>query len=570
MSGHYSGQSPSSLVNVRLHDRQFDSLLDGIFGGGATTTPGGTWSGSDPSTTTGSGSDTTTTTGSGNGGTITTTPGGSSGNGSGSGTTTAGTGSVSGSGSSSSGTLIPATQTSTSTGTRSASSTSTPAPVSTVVTQSRQGPSVTEVTSTIAGTQTNSVVIVQTTASASTPATGTSSGSGGRSSSSSSKGGVIGGIVGGVLGGLALLTLVAIIVLWSRRKSRTGRGWFLCFGRRPRADEEIDWNTFDPSGQYDSAAAAAGVGGAETAGGAFGRRRGKAGADATLPEGFDDDPELLGDSPSCAGHSGEMAQYAGAGAAIGTGAGAAAGYFDQTRSDDGSQSHKNNHTPWSAYPPHPSYYHSSRPAPAQSPSNAAQQPSYEHLDPPEIRKQRMREQAALAAAGLAMGVGGIAVGSSRRPSTSAPSETGHVQHPNSLTPGRGGGASPPPPSGNKYWDPHIGLPQDGPPSGPQGGTRRGSQSYHAPPPAYGDAPEGGVMAGSDASVGADDDDGGDAAIAQQYLAGGGGGNSGGLSGQRLTLSNPDAADEDEERDALTTHPVKDVKPSKGTWRHQGV
>lgn len=488
--------------------------------GSNTGSGNGNGSGSGTTTTAGSGSGSGSNSGSGNSGSGgTTTANGGSGNGNSGGATTSNNG-----GGATTTATVGATQ-------RPSTSTIVSTAAATVVTRSQQGTSFVEVTSTVAGTQTNSLVIVQTTPSSTASSNGSGSSNGG-SSSGSSDAGVIGGVVGGVVGGLALLALAGIIFLWSRRKSRTGHGWFLCFGRRPRVDDEIDWNTFDPAS--DSAAAI---------GAGSGRANGRKGAaGGTLPAGFDNDPELMGDSPSGAGHSSDMAQYAGAGAAFGAGAGAgagaAAGYYDHGRSDDGSHSH--NAAAWPGYPSANTYYNNASPPPQQQ-SSSAHQPSYDHLDPPDVREQRMREQAALAAAGSALGGAGAGAGAGRTPSMSAHSGTSHGgQHPNNLTPGRGGATSPPL-SGHGYYDGRSSFQQDASPG--FYGNRRMSGNFYAPPPAYIDAPHGHGAGPSSAAQRSPEADRGDDDDDEAYLTGTGASGA----GQRLTLSNPDDVDGEDER-----------------------
>jgi hypothetical protein len=215
--------------------------------------------------------------------------------------------------------------------------------------------------STLAGGST--VVVMSTIASTATGTTDSDN-----ASKSTSNGGLIGGVVGGVVGGLALLTaLILILVLWRRRKSRTGHGWFLCFGTRPMRgskDFDVDWPTFDPT------SGAAGVGG--TMGNQSGRRNNQ-GVGGTLPEvddgtnydqyHNDEDMREVGYSvgqhtngPSDEGHY-LNGGWAGAGAGVGVGAASAGA------------------------------------ATLHSSNGNDTAPTYDHLDPPEVRQARAREMA---------------------------------------------------------------------------------------------------------------------------------------------------------------------------------
>ncbi|KAJ1019109.1 hypothetical protein NDA18_006258 [Ustilago nuda] len=137
------------------------------------------------------------------------------------------------------------------------------------------------------------------------------------SSSSGSNGGLIGGLVGGVIGGLALIALIiTICVMASRRKSRTGHAYFLCFGERPSRNAAGDlrhsggaWPTFDPQDDHRNssyAAGAAGVGAGAGAAASPSRRTRREQTNATLPAEFanEQDPERYGYSGSAAAHNG--------------------------------------------------------------------------------------------------------------------------------------------------------------------------------------------------------------------------------------------------------------------------
>lgn len=403
---------------------------------------------------------------------------------------------------------------------------------------------------------------------ASTSAAG-SSGSGSGSSGSSSNSGLIGGVVGGVVGGLALLALLAgVFFLWRRRRSRTGHGWFLCFGTRPLADKEIDWTDFDPAAPVGSSAAGLGLGAAAGGAAASGRRgRKNQGADATLPQ-VDDDPEMMGDNDysNSGGDHPDMAQYGGAGV-LGAGA-AGAGYYNNQQHGDGS--YYNN-------PAVGAGSTASRPG-----ASAASGPSYAHLDPPEVRAQRAQEQAAIAAAAAggtaayAMGnqsVSGHSGGShgyygsgagGHRTSSPAPAmPQGHhgrpsfsSSHTNNFygVPSGGYGGSAPP----AYAD----APEDG--YGQQysnNGGRRGSAQmaagaggyYNTPSPSQQPSSHQQYPAGSSAAQNDDDDDDDD--ILSGTAAGVGTG--------RLMLSNPD---EDEDAEEAPRGGGKDSAPVGGTYR----
>ncbi|PWY98733.1 hypothetical protein BCV70DRAFT_201523 [Testicularia cyperi] len=184
---------------------------------------------------------------------------------------------------------------------------------STVITTSSPSTLITT-SNVVSGTSTSQVVITTVVTPVVTATVGPSRSASNRSASSN--GAMIGGIVGGVVGGLALLALlIAICVLASRRRSRTGHAYFLCFGQRPSraAKGELGhsggaWPTFDPKDEYGGpsyAAAAVGSGAAVGAAAASRRnRRRREHTQATLPEQFvnEDDPERYGRSPSSAAH----------------------------------------------------------------------------------------------------------------------------------------------------------------------------------------------------------------------------------------------------------------------------
>lgn len=107
----------------------------------------------------------------------------------------------------------------------------------------------------------------------------------------------------------------------SRRRSRTGHAYFLCFGQRPSraAQGELGhsggaWPTFDPQDDYGgpgfgAGAAAAGAGAGAAAGAVAGsrsRRRRREHTNATLPEEFAnaEDPEMYGYNNASASHQG--------------------------------------------------------------------------------------------------------------------------------------------------------------------------------------------------------------------------------------------------------------------------
>ncbi|EPQ31174.1 uncharacterized protein PFL1_01362 [Pseudozyma flocculosa PF-1] len=204
---------------------------------------------------------------------------------------------------------------STSTSTSSSSSSTTTSSTSSTITSTTTSSTPTILTSTsptVSGTSTVNVVVIETTYAPATTTvtrpTAVASSSGG-----SDNGALIGGVVGGVVGGLALLALViAICITASRRRSRTGHAYFLCFGTRPSKAEKGDlghgggaWPTFDPNDDHHGASygAAAAAGGGAAAAASSRRRRRQPQAQATLPPGFDgEDPEAFGQPDSSAGH----------------------------------------------------------------------------------------------------------------------------------------------------------------------------------------------------------------------------------------------------------------------------
>lgn len=238
--------------------------------------------------------------------------------------------------------------------------------------------------------------------------------------------------MGGVVGGLALLTLLAFVaILWRRRKARTGRGWFLCFGTPPSrsVDGDDGWPTFDPINSSSpfgpSEMAAAGGAGAGVVAGAGSRRKNKknnTGPEATLPEGFDADPETgVIDENSSGDH--EMREHAsmnpsGAYAISAGGYGSHPGSYGPPGSQDalsngapgsyGAQSEeghypsgRNSHH-WAMSPfAIPGAAANGSSPPAQEAATSDEAPDYGHLDPPEVREARAREQADAAAAAAA-------------------------------------------------------------------------------------------------------------------------------------------------------------------------
>jgi len=187
--------------------------------------------------------------------------------------------------------------------------------------------------------------------------------------------------VGGVVGGLALLTaLILLLVVWRRRRSRTGHGWFLCFGTRPKKgnkDFDVDWPTFDPT------VGAAGVGG--TLGSRSGRRRNQGGMGGTLPEvddamhhdGYSNDDEMR-DVGS--GTHGSYSNYYGAPGSQNAYSSGHNGPSDEGHFRNGG---------WATMP----MGASAAGAASNAPSGGDSVPTYDHLDPPEVREARAREQA---------------------------------------------------------------------------------------------------------------------------------------------------------------------------------
>lgn len=301
-------------------------------------------------------------------------------------------------------------------------------------------------------TASQSVVISTSQAPQSTGATANGDASDG-GSSSSSNGGVIGGVVGGVVGGLALLCLLVFIgILWRRRRSRTGHGWFLCFGRRPdrKHDLDVDWPTFDPT------LGAAGVGGTLGAGaagaGSQRRKAGRNGHQGTLPavDGADEGDEVYGGAASTVGRYSRDEMRDMGGSTYGGGAGAASYYGNggapgsetyapgashdggHAFSSQGAQSPPGNGIGWGL------------PAYQQNHSNPSA-PDYGHLDPPEVREQRAREQAEAEAQARA------AYGQRSPPGSPSPrplhTRSGSIPNPYDAA-ARSAAGSPPPPSGS--------------------------------------------------------------------------------------------------------------------------
>lgn len=302
--------------------------------------------------------------------------GGSTNNGGGSGSTNNGSNGAGGgstnNGGSTSPTSQPDTTSSSPSSTREQVTSITSSRSSTIVQQTTSNGVITQVT-----VITNAPEVVVSTASVG-PETSRPKSSG----SSSSNGGLIGGVVGGVVGGLALLTLLILaVIVWRRRRSRTGHGWLLCFGRKPdtKNDLDVDWPTFDPS------AGAAGVGGT------FGdnRRKSQGYNGGTLPN-IDDDGYHgyngggMGDYGSYQGDD-EMRDMAN-------------GYPTSAPSYGGAPTSDGAH-----YGQQSQQWHM---GPMTSFSNGAHSsaPDYSHLDAPEVREERAREQAqaqAMAAAAAA-------------------------------------------------------------------------------------------------------------------------------------------------------------------------
>ncbi|KAJ9474781.1 hypothetical protein PHBOTO_004647 [Pseudozyma hubeiensis] len=216
-------------------------------------------------------------------------------------------------------TFTPSSTSTTSTSsTPTTTSTTSSSSSSTVVTTSSPTTLVTT-SNLVSGTSTSQVVVTTVV----TPVvTTTASANRANANRSSSNAGLIGGVVGGVVGGLILLALlIALCCMASRRKSRTGHAYFLCFGERPSRNSAGDlghsggaWPTFDPQNDHVSssyAAGAAGVGAGAAAGaagaaaaGSRSRRNRRDQANATLPAQFanDDDPERYGYTGSNVGH----------------------------------------------------------------------------------------------------------------------------------------------------------------------------------------------------------------------------------------------------------------------------
>ncbi|PWN31208.1 uncharacterized protein FA14DRAFT_193166 [Meira miltonrushii] len=357
---------PREIIEAVAERRQ---LLDSIFGGDSTTANSG---GSGSGGSSGGGSSG----GSSGGGS---TGGGSSDNGSGSsnggsssngGGSTANGGGGSTSNGQSSSTTSQQSSTSSPSSTREQVTSFTSSRSSTVVQQTTSNGVVTSVT-----VVTNAPDVVYSTASVGAETSRPTS------SGSSTNGGLIGGVVGGVVGGLALLTLLVLgIIVWRRRRSRTGHGWLLCFGRRPdtKNDLDVDWPTFDPT------AGAAGVGGTM---GTNGRRKGQGYNGGTLPN-VDDEGSYHqgynGDYGSYNHGEDEMRDMGNA--------------YPNSAPSFGSPTSDNQH-----YAQQSQQWHM---GPMTSFSNGAHSsaPDYSHLDAPEVREERARQQAqeqAMAAAAAA-------------------------------------------------------------------------------------------------------------------------------------------------------------------------
>ncbi|UZJ54729.1 hypothetical protein CBS101457_004049 [Exobasidium rhododendri] len=388
--------TPLSRLDIFLEERQgvVNSIIDTI----ASVIASGTTSASTVGTTTETSGTTSAGSGSGSGsGSDTTTTAGTT-------TATAGTGSGTTSVAGSGGTTV-ATSTSTLAATAGATTivvrTST-SPQSqnsqSTATSADSGGVVTQI-STLPG---GSTVVIRSTAS--NTATGVADSN--STTSTSSNGGLIGGVVGGVVGGLALLTaVILLLVVWRRRRSRTGNGWFLCFGTRPKKgskDFEVDWPTFDPT------SGAAGVGG--TLGARTGRGRNQA-VGGTLPEVDDglnhdnyeneEDMRELGSG----GHGSYSNYYNNAAAPQ-------AGY--SAGQSMGGGSHSNGYHG----PSDEGHFRSGGWAPAAVGATAAgaalnsqsgndSVPTYDHLDPPEVREARAKEHAAEAHAMASHSGGGV-------------------------------------------------------------------------------------------------------------------------------------------------------------------
>ncbi|SJX64455.1 uncharacterized protein SRS1_15096 [Sporisorium reilianum f. sp. reilianum] len=229
--------------------------------------------------------------------------------------------------SSTSSTFTTSSTTSSSTSSTPTSTSTTSSASSTVITTS--SPSTLVTTSNfVSGTSTSQVVVTTVV----TPVvTTTSSPNRSDANRSSVNGGLIGGVVGGVVGGLALLALlIAVCVMASRRRSRTGHAYFLCFGERPSRNKDGDlghsggaWPTFDPQNDHvplshaAGGAGGAGVGaaavGAGAAAGSRNRRHRRDQTNATLPVEFanDQDPERYGYTASSHAHAASYQDYQG-------------------------------------------------------------------------------------------------------------------------------------------------------------------------------------------------------------------------------------------------------------------
>lgn len=339
---------PREIIEAVVEKRQFLSELSSLFGG------------SDPTTSNGGGSS----------------GGGSSDNGSGSsngGSTSSGGGSTS-NGQVSSTTSQQQSSTSTSSSSRAIVTSFTSSRSSTVVQQTTSNGVITSVT-----VVTYSPDVVVSTASVGSETSRPSS------SGSSSNGGLIGGVVGGVVGGLALLTLLIVgIIVWRRRRSRTGHGWLLCFGRRPDTnnDLDVDWPTFDPT------AGAAGVGGTM---GTNGRRKSQGYNGGTLPNVDDEGGYQHGYNGGGMGDYGSYNHGEDEMRDMGNG-------YPNSAPSYGAPTSDNQH-----YAQQSQQWHM---GPMASFSNGAHSsaPDYSHLDAPEVREERARQQAqeqAMAAAAAA-------------------------------------------------------------------------------------------------------------------------------------------------------------------------
>ncbi|KAE8257308.1 hypothetical protein A4X13_0g2440 [Tilletia indica] len=302
-------------------------------------------------------------------------------------------------------------------------------------TRTRSSEAVTSFTTTsslsfsVSGTQTFTQVVVVT-----IPA-GVASTPGADRNSSSSNGGTIGGVVGGVVGGLALLAFIlAALFIFKRRKDRTGKGWFLCFGSRPGSRRgskatggtggDDTWPTFDPTANT----------GSETgANGAFGStHRDPFRNEPTLPNigtAFEDDDI---ENPT-------MSEYhrCSYGVPAAAAAAAAGGYYARSPTQQSfyPQSSLNSHGNMApaSLPTAPSgtgslgmypddaaaqsaYMNNAGRAVSPGPGGAGGLSAhshgtesfandYSHLDPPDVRAQRGAEAATAAAAGSAVAGG---------------------------------------------------------------------------------------------------------------------------------------------------------------------